>query len=188
MSLRIIGGTMKNRPIFSPKGIQTRPTSGLVRKAVFDICQADITDARFLDLFAGSGAMGLEALSRGASHATFVDASRLACQCIKKNLSHLGLEKTGTILCGDVLKMLARLAKEEPFNLIYIDPPYGEGFIPEVLKKIDEIKLLAPGGRLFAEESSDALQSLDMLPLYSLEKVHERRYGNSVIVEFIPIS
>jgi 16S rRNA (guanine966-N2)-methyltransferase len=137
MSLRIIGGRLRNHTLFSPKGQQTRPTSGLVRKAVFDICQADIEDARFLDLFAGSGAMGLEALSRGASHATFVDASRLACQCITKNLHHLFLEKEATVLCGNVLHMIDRLARQQPFTLIYIDPPYDEGYIPEVLMRID---------------------------------------------------
>lgn len=185
MSLHIIGGKFRSRSLFSPKGVQTRPTSGLVRKAVFDICQADIENARFLDLFAGSGAMGIEALSRGASHATFVDASRLACQCINKNLKNFELENEATVLCGDVLKQLDRLAKQEPFNLIYIDPPYGEGHIPDVLKKIDQTKLLTQGGRLFAEESSTAIKELESLPLQTLRKVQERRYGNSTVIEFV---
>jgi len=184
VSLRIIGGKFRNRPIFSPKGLQTRPTSGMVRKAIFDMCQAEMENARFLDLFAGSGAMGLEALSRGAAHATFVDASRLACQCIKKNLDLLEIENEATILCGDVIRMLAKLAKEEPFDIIYIDPPYGEGHVPDVLQKIDASHLLKPGGRLFAEESTAAIKSLDNLTLHSLKKIQERRYGNSSVVEF----
>lgn len=188
MSLRIIGGKFRNRPIFSPKGIQTRPTSGLVRKAIFDMCQADTENAKFLDLFAGSGAMGIEALSRGASHATFVDASRLACQCIKKNLEQLEIEKEGTVLCGDVGRMIDRLSKGEPFDLIYIDPPYGEGYIPLVLQKIDRAHLLAKGGRLFAEESGAAIKMLDTLSLNSLKKIEERRYGSSYVVEFSTIA
>jgi len=184
MTLHIIGGKLKSRSLYSPKGVQTRPTSGLVRKAIFDILQADIENARFLDLFAGSGAMGIEGLSRGASHATFVDSSRLACQCIQKNLKNLGLEKEATVLCSDVLKTLSRLAKSDHFNLIYIDPPYGEGHIPEVLQKIDQTKLLAPSGRLFAEESFAAIKELEALALHHLHKVQERRYGNSAVVEF----
>ncbi len=80
--------------------------------------------------------------------------------------------------------MLAKLAKEEPFDIIYIDPPYGEGHVPDVLQKIDASHLLKPGGRLFAEESTAAIKSLDNLTLHSLKKIQERRYGNSSVVEF----
>ena len=91
MTLRIIGGKFKGRLIKTPKGEKTRPTSAILRKAVFDICQNQITDARFLDLFAGSGAMGLEALSRGASHATFVERDKHSVSCLKENLALLNL-------------------------------------------------------------------------------------------------
>lgn len=184
MSLRIIGGRFRNHSLFSPKGDQTRPTSGLVRKAIFDICQGDIEGAFFLDLFAGSGAMGLEALSRGASHTTFVDASRLACQCINKNLKHLKLENEATVLCGSVLTLLNRLAPPNPFTLIYIDPPYDQGFLPEVLKKIDQASLLAPHSRIFAEESAISILEIENLQLNHLKMVQKRRYGNSTIAEF----
>ncbi len=184
MSLRILGGRFRNRTLFSPKGVETRPTSGLVRKALFDILQADIENSRFLDLFAGSGAMGLEALSRGASHATFVDSSRFACDCIKKNLHHLGLESEGKVMYGDVVRLLDRLANEEPFTFIYIDPPYDKGYIPQVLEKIDTLPLLASGGRLFAEESSSGAKSLHSLAFRTLTMLEPRRYGNSTLIEF----
>ena len=186
MSLRVIGGKFRNHPLFSPKGQQTRPTSGLVRKAIFDMVQADIEEATFLDLFAGSGAMGIEAISRGAAHATFIDSGRLACQCIKKNIDHLHIPKEeATILCGDAESMLARLGKQhQQFQIIYIDPPYNKGLIPTTLQKIDALSLLSSNGRLFAEESADGIQELQALSLIHLKKIQERSYGNSTIVEY----
>ena len=92
MGLRILGGTFRNRLLKSPKGEQTRPTLAVMRKSVFDILQTQIEGAAFLDLYAGSGAMGLEALSRGASHATFVDANRFALSCIEDNICLLKVE------------------------------------------------------------------------------------------------
>ena len=93
MSLRIIAGEFRNRLLKSPKSLQTRPTLAILRKAVFDILQPYIHQAHFLDLFAGSGLMGIEALSRGASHTTFVDNDRNAIRCIRENISLLNLQK-----------------------------------------------------------------------------------------------
>src|SRR5690349_14081953 len=98
MTLRIIGGTLRGRRLLSPKSSLTRPTTAIVRKSVFDICQEIIVDAEFLDLFAGSGAMGIEALSRGAKHVTFVDSNAQAIQCVEHNLRLFKMEKQATIL------------------------------------------------------------------------------------------
>src|SRR5690348_14645671 len=125
MTLRIIGGQFKNRLLKAPKGSKTRPTLAILRKAVFDMLQFTIADARFLDLFAGSGVMGIEALSRGAGHAAFIDADRTAIHCIRENLKLLQLEEQSEVHHCDAFTALKKYAhKNNSFDVIYIDPPY----------------------------------------------------------------
>src|SRR3972149_174780 len=125
--MRIIGGKWGGRALKAPKGTQTRPTLAITRKAVFDICQFAMSDAEVLDLFAGSGAMGLEALSRGALHVTFVDKSNEAIRCIRENLQTLDAEAAATILQADAMSALKKLeGRKKIFSFIYIDPPYEE--------------------------------------------------------------
>lgn len=152
--MRIVAGIHKNRTIVTPKGMATRPTSGRLREAVFNICQHYIEGARFLDLFAGSGAMGLEALSRGASQATFIDTSKDSALCIQKNLDHMKLQKQGRIYCGDVLQVLDRLSKlEEHYDIIFVDPPYNsaQGHVSEILTFLEQSTILSREGMLFLE-------------------------------------
>lgn len=175
--LKIIGGEFKNRQIKTPKGDQTRPTSSLVRKAIFDICQNEIEGAHFLDLYAGSGAMGIEALSRGAASATFVENNRFAVQCIQENLRELKLE--GTIIRIDALKAVPQLAKDvKRFDIIYIDPPYSQETAP-LLLKIEEEKLLKSGGRLFVEQRTTSELNLNVFKLES-----SRKFGDTQILIF----
>ncbi|MEI8365929.1 MAG: 16S rRNA (guanine(966)-N(2))-methyltransferase RsmD [Parachlamydiaceae bacterium] len=137
--MHIFSGLYKNRKISSPKGEKTRPTSGRLREALFNICQGEIENANFLDLFAGSGAMGLEALSRGAGWATFVDNSKESIRCIQTNIRALEVEKSTQVIYGDVFSTLKYFAKQgknsKVFDLIYADPPY-ESFIDDSLEKI----------------------------------------------------
>ncbi len=181
MSLRIIGGSFGGRIISSPKGDLTRPSSSLLRKAFFDICQDSVGDADFLDLFAGSGAMGIEAISRGAHFSTFVDKSANACQVIKKNIELLEIEGQTEVLCmpsDRALELFER--KKRKFHLIFIDPPYGKDFLPPILQKIVDAKLLQESGRIFAEESAKAT-----IPQLASLKLHEeRRYGDTVLLEY----
>ncbi len=180
MSLRLIGGLWKGRPLKTPKGPQTRPTQGMLRGAVFNICQSQIEGACFLDLFAGSGAMGLEALSRGASHATLVEHDREAAQCIRSNIEVLGADKLTTLLTTDVAKALALLAKKETrFDIIYIDPPYDtaiESHFPALLP------LLAPRAWIFIEERSKTKKS----PPNPEGLVHKdsRRFGEALLHQY----
>ncbi|HEY5236629.1 MAG TPA: 16S rRNA (guanine(966)-N(2))-methyltransferase RsmD [Rhabdochlamydiaceae bacterium] len=178
MSLRIIGGTFRNRPIKSPKGDRTRPTSAMLRKAVFDICQPFIEDAAFLDLFAGSGAMGIEAISRGVSHATFVDKDKHALDCILTNLKDLDIEAQCTVIAGVVPQAFKRL--KNPFDIVYIDPPYGQVEISPLLIYFDEQDLLNPGAHLFVETD----HALEPLALQHLIPKERRKYGNSFLYEF----
>lgn len=144
--MRIIAGTFKGRSIKTPKTASTRPTQSMLREAIFNICQNEIEGSRFLDLFAGSGAMGIEALSRGAAHATFVEQNRTAIQCIKENIANFHLESVSRLIPIHFKRALVLLEKEQ-FDLIYIDPPYDMS-----IDLTSILPLLHPTGLLFLEE------------------------------------
>jgi len=183
MSLRIIGGAFRNRPLKSPKGPQTRPTLAVMRKAVFDILQHKIEDALFLDLYAGTGAMGLEALSRGASHSTFVETHRSAIQCLEENFRLFQVESKCTLMGYDALLALKRLAKEgRRFDIMYADPPYRLHLLQEILTFIDAHLLLNPGGTLFLEEA--APPTLKPETLTHLRHVDTRTFSRSALHQF----
>lgn len=190
--MRIFGGSHKNQSIITKKGSETRPTSGLLREALFNICQTYIEGATFLDLFAGSGAMGLEALSRGATFATFIESDREALCCIKKNLETLNFMGKGLALHGDVFHLLAMFLKQKKrFSMIYADPPYDsyikspEGsvsFSTHLLHFIDKSDLLESGGMLFIEESRDAMPQTEGLT--TLTFVSSRIKGRSSLQQY----
>lgn len=189
--MRIAGGQFKNHKLITPKGNATRPTSEKLRQTVFNICQHHVENATFLDVFAGSGAMGLEALSRGASYATFLEKNRLAFQAIYKNLENLHLTDHATVLPGDALHSLKKLAqKSHSFDLIYIDPPYGQKapgspqtLLDAALSLIDTSNLLAPNGILFLEEANAPTVALTHL---ILEK--ERLVGDCHLYQYTQVS
>lgn len=184
--MRIVGGTFKNRPLVAPKGKNTRPTSSRLREALFNICQYNVEGARFLDLFAGSGAMGLEALSRGAANATFVDSSKESIRCIEKNCAAFDVSKQATIARGDVFKIVQGLvSRGKQYDIIYVDPPYaakvdGVDYGTALLRLIDGSSLLADGGRLFIE-SGEALKGEE---LQTLELISTRKTGKSYLSEY----
>jgi 16S rRNA (guanine966-N2)-methyltransferase len=123
--MRIIAGSARGRPICAPRGQDTRPTQDYVRESLFNILQRDVPDARILDLFAGSGALGLEALSRGAETAVLADTAAEAITCIRRNVDTLGFADSVTVSRGDWQATLNRLAGEgRRFNLVFLDPPY----------------------------------------------------------------
>ena len=123
--MRIIAGEARGRTLTAPKGMDTRPTQDYVRESLFNILQASVPEARVLDLFAGSGALALEALSRGAVKATLVDCSTDAVQCIKRNAETLGFAERVTVIRSDWQAALMRLSKNgERFTLVFLDPPY----------------------------------------------------------------
>src|SRR6185436_10296965 len=136
MTLRILGGKFGGRNIKTVRTEKTRPTTSLVRKAVFDILQSSICDATFLDLFAGSGAMGIEAMSRGAKSCTFIDSQKEAIRCIEANVKQLGM--TGcTVVQADVIAALEKLRGS--FDIIYADPPYhNRALYLQLIHKLDD--------------------------------------------------
>lgn len=159
--MRIIAGAFKNQILSAPKGLTTRPTSSMLRGAVFNICSHKVEDSNFLDLFAGSGAMGIEALSRGAAKAVFIDQSLEAMKCIKQNLEKLKIQDQGQVLRGDIWKMLDKLVRDgTTFQLIYVDPPYSLGekkdFWEQLGKIVMTTTLLDENGMLFIEQGKDS--------------------------------
>ena len=183
--MRITSGSLKNRPLLSPKDAATRPTSEKLRQALFNICRKEIVDAQFLDLFAGSGAMGIEALSNGAAHATFVDQSKHAIACIRKNIHNLDLSSLTTIIQGEALTVLKKLEKQgKVFDIIYIDPPYAyKRKKKEVLLFLDSSSLLSSHSLLFLEDRYTAEES--PLSLQNLSLHSKRKFGSSSLYQYM---
>ncbi len=155
--LRIIGGTWRSRRLQVPAGPALRPTPDRVRETLFNWLAPWIEGRRVLDLFAGSGALGLEALSRGAAAAVFVDASRTAVRALEGNIGLLGAD-TATVLCMDAMRYLERGG--EAFDLVFVDPPYASGLVGPVLDCLHGARLLTPGARVYIEESMGNESSL----------------------------
>ena len=147
--MRVIAGTARGVQLKTPEGMQTRPTIDRVKEALFSIIHFDIPGAKVLDLFGGTGQLGIEALSRGAAAATFVDQSDAACKLIKENLRRTKFDQKGRVVRGDYLEYLSRC--REQYDIIFLDPPYAEVFLENALKRITEIDILQSGGIIVAE-------------------------------------
>lgn len=167
--MRVITGTARGRKLREPKGMDIRPTTDMVKEAVFNILQFELAGARVLDLFAGTGQLGIEALSRGAAEAVFVDSSAAAARLVKENLAACGF--AARVLQGDALSALPHLGK---FDVVFLDPPYDAGLLEKALETAENVDLLADGGIIVCESRRETV-----LPAprgaYSTEL--ERRYG-----------
>ena len=149
--VRVIGGTYGGRRLRSVDGLRVRPTSDRLRETLFNILTPRIADSSFLDICAGSGAVGIEALSRGASHATFIDKSSLACSVIEANLAALGIEQMD-ILNRDALAALKRLDENQlQFDIVFFDPPYASEIYAKVMETLGSTGLVADGGIVVVE-------------------------------------
>jgi 16S rRNA (guanine966-N2)-methyltransferase len=172
--VRVVAGLYRGRRLVAPPGDATRPTSDRVREALFSVLGPSIQGARVLDLFAGSGALGIEALSRGAAAAVFVDRAPAAIKAVRANLDALGIE-------ADVRRLEARAAlrtasaRSEAYDLVFLDPPYRRA--AELGRELSEAlpAVLAPGARVVSE--SDRRAPLEL----ALALTDERRYGDTVI-------
>ena len=147
--MRVIAGKAKGIQLNTPEGMLTRPTTDRVKEALFSIIQFELPGARVLDLFGGTGQLGIEALSRGASNAVFVDSRREACQLIRSNLKKTHLEDQATVVQSDYMEYLNR--STGLFQIVLLDPPYAEVFLENAIKKITEIDILQSGGIIAAE-------------------------------------
>jgi 16S rRNA (guanine(966)-N(2))-methyltransferase RsmD len=178
VGLRVTGGTLRGRVLRAPRGAATRPTADRVRQSLFARL-GDLSGAGVLDLFAGTGALGIEALSRGAARAVFAERARPALASLDANLRELGLGPASRVLRGEVGAALRRLARErEHFDLILLDPPYGTAELSLALREVVHGNLLAPEGTLVLETSWRHPPG----DVPGLQRRDERRYGETLVV------
>ena len=174
--MRVITGKARGVNLKTPDGLQTRPTTDRVKEAMFSIIHFVIPGARVLDLFGGTGQLGIEALSRGARNAVFVDAGDKACALIRENLKRCKMESDAKIIRADYLDYLSRC--RERFNIVLLDPPYAEVFLENAIKKIMEIDILESGGIIVAERPVGKELPWDF-PGYTRSK--DYKYGKTLI-------
>ncbi len=153
--MRITGGQARGRVLASPRGLRIRPSSDRVREAIFNLLGQDLSGLTALDLFSGTGALGLEAISRGAEPVFFVDGAAAAVNLIRRNLSRCGFPDSGVVLRWDLRRGLpAELRRSAGgLDLVFLDPPYDSGLIPTLVRELLDRRLLAPGARIVAETS-----------------------------------
>ncbi len=177
--MRIIGGEARGRRIQLPRGCRIRPTADRVKESLFDILHP-VEGTSFLDIFAGCGNCGLEALSRGARTAVFLEKDPRLAEVIRENLALLGFGDRGEVIAGDARRGVQRLAKRaERLDILFADPPYEEGFLPEIVKCLEESTILAANGVIVLQHS--AREALGGSSTQSLALVDQRRYGDTVL-------
>ena len=174
--MRVITGKARGVVLKTPAGMATRPTADRVKEALFNIIQFDVPTARVLDLFGGTGQLGIEALSRDAKYAVFVDEREDACRLIRENLKRTKLEQFARVIRSDYMAYL-RSCKEK-FDIILLDPPYAEVFLENSLKMITEIDILQSGGIIIAERPVGKELPWDF-PGFDRSK--DYKYGNTLI-------
>jgi len=175
--LRVIAGASRGRRLVAPRGWDTRPATARVRASIFSriASRFEIAQSRVLDLFAGSGSLGLEALSRGAAEAVFVDSSRAATAAITRNLRQFGLEAHARVMPLDIRRALAELAKAgERFDLVFVDPPFAQDSSGEVLAKLARLDLLNAHGIVIVRQFHRAPD----LEVAELERVNLATLGD----------
>ncbi len=174
--MRVISGIARGIQLSSVSGLATRPTSDRVKESLFNIIRSQIPNSDFLDLFAGNGGIGIEALSRGAKSVVFVDSNPACVQTIKKNLAKTRLAGGEVYVC-DVNRSLQIMSRQgRSFDIIFLDPPYGKGFVQSTLKSIEELKLLNQTGIIVAEYGKKQDISSKTSKIF---QVREERYGDT---------
>ncbi len=162
--MRVIAGSAKSLALRTVDGNGTRPTTDRIKETLFNILQPFIADCRFLDIFSGSGGIGIEALSRGAAEACFIESDKRACTCIRQNLSFTKLAEHATLLNMDAVKALFVLKGHPPFDIIFMDPPYGKGLEKSVLLALSGSTLIHEDTMIIIEEKlgEDFSYALDL--------------------------
>ena len=175
--MRVITGTARGRRLKTPENYDIRPTTDNVKESVFNIIQFDIEGRRVLDLFAGTGQLGIECLSRGAAEAVFIDENTAAVKIVKENLKTCGF--TAPVLQQDALSYLRHCGK---FDLVFVDPPYDSGLYESVLETINSVDILSDGGIILCESRREKILP-DMRAPYRKKK--EYNYGRVKLTVYI---
>lgn len=181
--MRVISGSARGRKLKSPRSSETRPIMDRVKTALFDILAPDILGMRVLDLFAGTGAVGIEALSRGAESATFVERSPDAWRLVRENLALTRLSDRAEVLRTDAFAYLQQAAAaHRHFDLVYVAPPQYAGLAARALLQLDQARLAEPDGLVIVQIDPQERGEVDMLPLTRLRRYDERRYGSTLLL------
>ena len=178
--MRIISGKARGTKLYTLEGMNTRPTLDRVKESIFNIIQNKIEDSKVLDLFAGSGAIGLECISRGAKEAILCDKSKEAIEIIKKNAQKTHMEEQVQILNTDYETCLEKIKKQQ-FDIIYLDPPYETNYIVEALKKIIKFEM-ATNESIIIVETDDEKRILKEIEDLEVKIVDKRKYGRATII------
>ena len=182
--LRIITGSAKGKKIITLEGEATRPTSERIKEAVFSSIQFDIENRVVLDLFAGSGQLGLEALSRGASRCMFVDSEREAIEIVKKNISVCGFDGQTKHIVSDWRNYIRKAAARERFDLVFVDPPYAMECCAEAARRLAESGILLEGAIVVLESGTEELEA-GMLEELGYEIMKSTHYGKKTFVNIL---
>ena len=177
--MRVITGKARGVQLKTPEGMLTRPTADKVKEALFSIVNFDIPAAKVLDLFAGTGQLGIEAISRGAKSAVFVDAGDAPCKLIRENLRRAKMEQEGRVVRADYLQFLSQC--RETFDIIFLDPPYAEVFLENAIKKISEIDILQSGGIIVSERPVEKPLNLE---IDGFSRSKDYKYGKTLLTLF----
>lgn len=175
--MRVIAGSARRLTLVTPKGNSTRPTSDKIKETLFNILAPDLYDVKFLDLFAGSGAIGIEALSRGARYATFIEKDKNAVECIKKNLQTTHFTDTAQVIPYDVLSSLYNLDHSEPYDIVFMDPPYDAGVERTVLSILASSQLINKDSIIIVEARMDT--DFDFLDDYGFTAYRVKEYKSN---------
>ncbi len=176
--MRVIAGKAKGHKLKTIEGLQTRPTTDRMKETLFNIIAFDLPQCTFLDLFSGSGAIGIEALSRGAKECVFVEKSKKACEMITENLEHTKLKQYAVLLQKEVQEALSLLkTQQKKFDIIFLDPPYQSGLAEDVCSKIVEYELLKEQGYIIWERSAQ----IQRKEICGLNMVKEKNYKTTVM-------
>lgn len=178
--MRIISGKARGTKLYTLDGMNTRPTLDRVKESIFNIIQNEIDGAKVLDLFAGSGAIGLEFLSRGAKEAVLCDKSKEAIEVIRKNINKIHMEEKTKVFNTDFETCLEKI-KNQQFDIIYLDPPYATNYIVKSLKKIIEFGIITKDSTIIIE-TDDEKRILKEIENLEIEIVDKRKYGRATII------
>jgi 16S rRNA (guanine966-N2)-methyltransferase len=182
VGIRVIAGHAKGRKLHMVPGLDVRPIGDRVKESLFNIIGADIREARFLDLFAGTGSVGIEALSRGAARVVFIDENRKAIETIRKNLEHTKLQEDAYVEQRDAFQFLRHKPTMAPFDYIYVAPPQYKGMWLRGIKAVDDnLAWLNQDAWVIAQIDPNEYEELDLGFLMEFDK---RRYGNTLLVFF----
>lgn len=176
--MRVISGTARSLKLNTPPGLDVRPTTDRIKETLFNIINNRLYGIDFLDIFAGSGAIGIEALSRGAKYACFVENSKASLSCINQNLDHTHLSSGAEIISGEATASISRLyTMGKRFDIIFMDPPYNKLLEKQIVEQLDKYRLLKEDGLIIVEASKDT--DFDYIDDTCFSIVREKSYGSN---------